>query len=118
MLGNTRYGWIMTDREVVVCMVSSKNPNGPAPKNWKVELKSIPWEVDGPDVLTVNLSLWWLGMMGTSRDYREIQERMMQINLWWEEKIGQQTTGYTVRLGSTTNSGLPDPSLLARKVSR
>lgn len=110
MLGQTRYGWIMSDKELVVCRISFTSvPRDPARKVWKVELKTIPWDAAGPGVLTVNLSIWWLGMMGTSKSYREIQprERTIPINFWWENKIGDRTVGYTVRL----DQPLPAPSI-------
>lgn len=95
-LGNTRYGWIMSDHELLACRVSFVLQRDT--QVWKVEYKAIPWDAEGPRTLTVNLSIWWLGMMGTSQRYRAIQprEKMMPINFWWQEKHGDQTVGYTV----------------------
>lgn len=96
MLGNTRYGWIMSDHELVVCRVCYVLDGNK--KIWKVEYKAIPWDAAGPRTLTVNLSIWWLGMMGTSERYRAVQpkDKMIPINFWWEDKSGDRTVGYTV----------------------
>lgn len=99
MLAETRYGWIMSDKELVCCRISYVNPpNDPNEKIWKVEYKIVPWGAAGSGALTVNLAIWWLGMMGTSKSYRTIppKNRMMPINFWWEDKNGDRTVGYTV----------------------
>lgn len=101
MAAKTRYGWLMSDHELLVCRVSyDKRPDDPTGelKTWRVEYRSIPWKAAGPGALTVNLSIWWLGMMGISEKYRGVVERdrMMPINFWWEDKIGDRAVGYTV----------------------
>lgn len=96
MLGKTRYGWIMTDFELVACRVSFVlNGNN---KEWQIECKSVPWSASGTGVLTVNLCIWWLGMMGTSSRYREIAptHETIKTNHWWELRKKGKTVGYLV----------------------
>lgn len=87
----------MSDKELVACRLSYEEVSGR--KNWKVECQAIPWDAAGPGVLTVNLALWWLSMMGISERYRAIKprEQMIPINLWWEDQSEGRTVGFTVR---------------------
>lgn len=83
---NTRYGYIITDKELVVTRVKSMLPNGsqairgmptslddiPADRaleSGMLEYKPIPWnsnddmQLREPKAMTVNLGLWWLHIM-------------------------------------------------------
>ncbi|KAI8633148.1 hypothetical protein F5Y19DRAFT_471407 [Xylariaceae sp. FL1651] len=75
----TRYGYIQTDEDLVVCCFS-KNA-----ENWKVAIMPIPWSRNGVDVLTTDLALWWLCMLAMSVHHnRAIVEEgeMIKINEW------------------------------------
>ncbi|KAF7546100.1 hypothetical protein G7Z17_g8667 [Cylindrodendrum hubeiense] len=76
---NTRYGYIQTEEEMVVCCFS-KNSNG-----WKAAIMPIPWTRHGVDTLTTDLALWWLCMLAMSDPQSRaiIEEReMIKINAW------------------------------------
>lgn len=80
----TRYGYIQTDEEMVVCCFSKKN-NEDNENRWKVAIMPIPWSRHGVDVLTTDLALWWLCMLAMSaKHHREIvrEEQMVRINSW------------------------------------
>lgn len=64
----SRYGYILTEREVVALRLSRIPQDGQEPgvKLCKIEIKSIPWEIEiqeADNFLTVNLALWWLHML-------------------------------------------------------
>jgi hypothetical protein len=85
LLANTRYGFIFTGAELVVVRVSGTTARHPV-SPCRVEWRSIPWNVSGPGVLTVKLSLWSLVMMSLHTQYRAIctPERILPLNLWWQ----------------------------------
>jgi hypothetical protein len=57
----TRYGYIQTDEEMVVCCFSQD-----AADQAKVAIMPIPWTRYGRDTLTTDLGLWWLTMLAMS----------------------------------------------------
>ncbi|KAJ4296943.1 hypothetical protein N0V88_003859 [Collariella sp. IMI 366227] len=76
----TRYGYIQTDEEPVVCCFS-KEADGP----WKAAMIPVPWSKHGPLVLTTDLALWWLCMLAMSNqnDRAIISEaNMIKIDSW------------------------------------
>ncbi|CAM1502363.1 Fc.00g043470.m01.CDS01 [Cosmosporella sp. VM-42] len=80
----TRYGYIQTDEELVVCCFS-KEVNGETGTDWKAAIMPIPWSRHGVDVLTTDLALWWLCMLAMSGPHhRAIVEdgEMVKINAW------------------------------------
>ncbi|KIL95751.1 hypothetical protein FAVG1_00489 [Fusarium avenaceum] len=81
---DTRYGFIFTDKELVVVRVSAIK----SVRSWsscQVEWKSIPLSNSGPNVLTVKLSLWFLTMMSLHAVYRTIcaPGQLLRVNRWW-----------------------------------
>lgn len=92
----TRYGWIMTTSEVVVFRVS-RNPSTSDPIKYIVEWTHIPWSNSGEGKLTVNLAIWWLGMLGLAEKHREIvlPIRILPINTWEKDKAKDGTDRYT-----------------------
>lgn len=85
--GNTRYGYIMTTSEVVVLRVS-KNPSTSSTSEYIVEWTQVPWENSGEGKLTVNLAIWWLGMLGLADNHRKVElpSAMQPINTWKKMK--------------------------------
>ncbi|EGD93745.1 hypothetical protein TESG_08299 [Trichophyton tonsurans CBS 112818] len=69
---NTRYGYLITDKELVVLRISramipqSYRDDGRGGEYRPVEMKSIPWNNSGKGKLTVKLSLWWIHMMAAA----------------------------------------------------
>jgi len=66
---NARYGYLITDRELVVFRFSKPS------EKYLVEYRSIPWSLDSPKIihderlydtgLSVNLALWWLHILAS-----------------------------------------------------
>ncbi|KAH0555810.1 hypothetical protein GP486_006246 [Trichoglossum hirsutum] len=85
----TRYGYIQTDEEMVVCCFSKSSSGG-----WKAAIMPIPWTKYGDEVLTTDLALWWLCMLAMSDPaHRAIiaEDEMAGIGHWdgpiyWEEE--------------------------------
>ena len=59
-VAGTRYGYIQTDEELVVCCFSRND------KQWKAAIMPIPWTKHGDQVLTTDLAMWWLCMLAMS----------------------------------------------------
>jgi len=75
----TRYGYIQTDEELVACCFCEDGGD------WKASIMPIPWGRNGIDVLTTDLALWWLCMLGmSSRHNRALvkDEDVVRINRW------------------------------------
>ncbi|KAG6013052.1 hypothetical protein E4U54_007140 [Claviceps lovelessii] len=75
----TRYGYIQTEEDLVVCCFSQSN------EQWRVKLMVIPWTNRGVHALTTDLALWWLCMLAMSRpEHRAIlsEDEMVGINEW------------------------------------
>lgn len=97
--GNTRYGYIMSDIELIATRSFCEVDEDTGLKHWSMEVSaSIPWNASGRGKLTVNLAIWWLGVMATNKTHRAIQPRneCHRINTWFEDKDGAGVTrGYT-----------------------
>lgn len=79
-IAKTRYGYILTDEDLVACCFSRNAPN-----SWKVALMPIPWSRYGENQLTTDLALWWLSMLAMSApQHRTIvgEEEIIRINEW------------------------------------
>ncbi|KAI3394430.1 hypothetical protein diail_2680 [Diaporthe ilicicola] len=102
----TRYGWVMTTSEIAVFRVSKK-PGTPSTSDYTVEWSFVPWSNSGEGKLTVNLAIWWLGMMSLADKHRQIvlPSEMYPINTWWKKKDGK---GYTHVLSGRTVKVLPE----------
>ncbi|KAG5979180.1 hypothetical protein E4U55_005471 [Claviceps digitariae] len=78
-VAKTRYGYIQTDEELVVCCFSVDDGF------WRVKFMPVPWSRCGADALTTDLALWWLCMLAMSADvHRAIveEEEMVRIDEW------------------------------------
>ncbi|CAH0045210.1 unnamed protein product [Clonostachys solani] len=60
-VAGTRYGYIQTDMELVVCRFT-KNVD----EEWKVAMMPIPVTTSGAGALTADLALWWICMLAIS----------------------------------------------------
>lgn len=111
--GRTRYGWIMTDAELVVIRVFLAHGST---DHYKVEHAMVPWINSGEGILTVNLAIWWLAMMSLKPNYRAIEQssRMMPINLWWEGKDHRGVI-YDHHLSGRQTSTLPPGDASVRR---
>ncbi|XXH01049.1 hypothetical protein Hte_007400 [Hypoxylon texense] len=65
---STRYGYIVTDQDLLVCCYYKTAVPGStaAAANWKVALMPVPWTRYGEGQLTTDLALWWLCMLALS----------------------------------------------------
>jgi hypothetical protein len=76
-----RYGYIITDREVVVVRLSKSSAVGELMAHGRstmvgevtMEFRSVPYETNGNDKLTINMALWWLHLL--ARQDRRILAR-------------------------------------------
>jgi hypothetical protein len=88
----TRYGYIQTDEELVVCRFS-KNPERAKNQQWTVAMMPIPWSRHGVDVLTTDLALWWLCMLAMSAHHHRTivrVEELVKINHWDVVYLGEE----------------------------
>ena len=74
----TRYGFTLTQKEVVVFRVRRIDntlitPSEDRKLHAAFEYKSIPWDASGPGRLTVNLAIWTLGCMGMNDAHRAME---------------------------------------------
>lgn len=106
--GRTRYGYIMTTSEVVVFRMSN-NPSTSDPAKYIVEWAFVPWSNSGEGKLTVNLAIWWLGMMSLADKHRKIvlPPSMYPVDTWqkWKAKDGKDK--YTHILSRRTITSPP-----------
>lgn len=79
----SRYGYIITDRELVLLRVGLHGGSPESPNDWqsiekglrrkgKIELCSVPWSTHGRDAeenkaLTINTALWWLHLQAVRK---------------------------------------------------
>lgn len=86
-VGKTRYGYIMSDQELLAVRVwYSKDKAGK--ETWGMEVSHpIPWDASSRS-LTVNLAIWWLGVMAMNERERPIKSKGQtpRINGWYENK--------------------------------
>ncbi|KAF5008621.1 hypothetical protein FDECE_5111 [Fusarium decemcellulare] len=80
---HTRYGFILTNEELVVIRVTY-NAMG-ATKIPHAQYKAIPWPTSGEGVLTAHLALWCLVMMSMNDEHRPIGNfgMVMPLSAWW-----------------------------------
>ncbi|KAJ4323205.1 hypothetical protein N0V84_004468 [Fusarium piperis] len=78
-VAKTRYGYIQTDEEMVVCRFARDG------SEWKVAIMPIPWSRNGCHVLTTDLALWWICMlaMSTHQPHDVVGEaQMVNVSDW------------------------------------
>lgn len=64
---NTRFGYILTDEDLLVCCLTPSGPNAvPNSKAWSAQIMPIPWTKAGETTLTTDLGLCWLCMLAMS----------------------------------------------------
>lgn len=107
--GATRYAWIMTTKEVVVFRVST-NPSTSGSSQYLVDWKAVPWSNSGEGTLTVNLAMWWLGMLSLAEKHRAIvmPSQMYSINTWQKTQDDEGEDVYTHLLSRRTVEALAD----------
>ncbi|KAK3395001.1 hypothetical protein B0H63DRAFT_462531 [Podospora didyma] len=93
-LARTRYGYIQTDDETVVCCfsvpgdqrhVENQDNNNTQEPPLNVAIMPIPWERHGVENLTTDLALWWLSMLAMAGEHhRPIvhDDEMVKIHEW------------------------------------
>lgn len=94
----TRYGFILTQKEVAVMRVRRIANSSIAPEDNRklhaaIEYKSIPWNAHGSGKLTVNLAIWVLGCMGMNDAHRAMEAQgnkpladMVRLTKWNHDK--------------------------------
>ncbi len=89
----TRYGYIQTDEELVVCCFAATKLSQGQYADWKVFAMSVPWNMEMPQpgnigarssLMSTELALWWLCMLSMSDDNRSIVEAkdIVPIDTW------------------------------------
>jgi hypothetical protein len=92
-VAETRYGYIQTDEELVVCCFGATPMIGERREkvwnNWTVDVMPVPWNTEvsdghGPRILTTDLALWWLCMLALCDGNRETVAKsdMVPIDAW------------------------------------
>lgn len=106
--GKTRYGYIMTTSELVVMRVS-KNPSTSDNIKYIVEWTEIPWSNSGEGTLTINLAIWWLGMLGLADEHRKIElpSAVKPINTWKKTTANDGRVTYTHILSKCVRDTTP-----------
>ena len=88
----TRYGYLQTDEEMVVCCFSRDEAQDSTTSDaLKVAIMPIPWTKYGTEVLTSDLALWWLSMLAMSpKNCRTIvkDDEMVKIDQWEQMDLG------------------------------
>ncbi|KAI8676297.1 hypothetical protein NCS56_00517100 [Fusarium sp. Ph1] len=99
----TRYGFVMTDKEVVVVRFSVGTCG-----EYIAEWQAIPRSANDEGVLTVGLAVWSLVMMSLNENHRTVatETQTLPINLWWGEQRAGGDINYRHHL-----SGRELPSL-------
>ncbi|KAF9779360.1 hypothetical protein IL306_002028 [Fusarium sp. DS 682] len=78
---NTRYGFILTPKELVAIRVGG--PTAGSGKTCRIEWQTVAWQARGPGVLTVDLGLWLIVMMSLHEKHRAISSlRALPLNFW------------------------------------
>ncbi|KAF4467187.1 hypothetical protein FALBO_5970 [Fusarium albosuccineum] len=102
----TRYGFILTNKELVVIRVSYHRVG--TTKKPHAEYKAIPWSAWGQGALTVHLALWFLVMISMNVEHRPIRtsDEVLPLNLWWRAP-GNNIGLYRHHLSKHERSSLP-----------
>lgn len=103
-LAGTRYGFILTQSELVAfrvrrldsTLVSTTPPVLHNRSYAGIEYKSVPWHASGPGKLTANLAIWALGCMGMNDQHRSMEaaggrplDSMARLTKWaHDERTG------------------------------
>ncbi|KAK4031340.1 hypothetical protein C8A01DRAFT_21419, partial [Parachaetomium inaequale] len=90
--GETRYGFLLTQTELVAMRIRRIPGTGPSPAA-AVEYRAIPWSAQGQNKLTAHLAIWALGCMGMNDDHRAMEgpnnaplPSMAKLTWWKEDK--------------------------------
>lgn len=105
----TRYGYIQTDKEMVVCCF--RKDGSEHDERWKATIMPVPWSRHGPDTLTTDLALWWLCMLAMSAPHNRAlvgEGDVVRINAW-EVLHADEERGW-VRRHRYSKVEEPDPS--------
>lgn len=95
----TRFGYILTDTDLVVCCFSAEDLESTAPK-WSVAIMPVAWTKAGEAQLTTDLALWWLCMLAISGPHNRRltkPEHMTRIDEWTEPKRYDDERGWVRR---------------------
>lgn len=98
-ISQTRYGYILTDEDLVACRFSASDPNTSA-SVWEAEIMPIPWSKNGPTQLTTDLALWWLCMLALSGPHNRVvtrPDRMVNVDGWEPARRDDDEQGWTER---------------------
>lgn len=100
--GESRYGYIVTQTELVALRVR-RIPGG-SPHTAAVEYCAIPWSAHGNGKLTAHLAIWALGCMGMNDHERAMEgpnnsvlPHMAKLTWWTEDKVKKTFTNVISR---------------------
>ncbi|KAI1171102.1 hypothetical protein F4777DRAFT_72900 [Nemania sp. FL0916] len=92
-LAETRYGYIITDEDLVACCFYCRATHGNDDVLWDVALMPVPWTRQGTSQLTTDLALWWLGMLALSAPENRAlkpEANVVPIKEWETRYIDEQ----------------------------
>ncbi|MCJ1396295.1 hypothetical protein MMC18_009184 [Xylographa bjoerkii] len=111
---NVRYGYIVTQEELVVIRLFWGNKGEPnsfnatSDKRLYLEYKSIPWVNSGDDKLTINLTLWCLHMLAARKKSiggrNDLQSEYQPSDSSSGGNISEQDNSMEARSGDSTPS--------------
>ncbi|CAK7227117.1 hypothetical protein SCUCBS95973_006434 [Sporothrix curviconia] len=93
----TRYGYIQTDKELVVCYFTVSTTGPPDEYEWSAYIMPVPWNTElssdqsaAPKThLTTELALWWLCMLSLCDEHRPIVAlgQVVAIDSWDKQQL-------------------------------
>ncbi len=105
-VAKTRYGYIVTDQELVACCFY-KSETG----TWEAAVMPVPWSRHGQAQLTTDLALWWLCMLAMpSPQHRALVSRANLVGIGeWELRRADHGLGWVRRhrYSGVERPGLP-----------
>lgn len=96
-LENTRFGYILTDVDLLACCFSAQDPTTSILK-WSAQIMPIPWSKSGRAQLTTDLALWWLCMLALSGPHNRMVTppwEMTSIDAWGLPRRLNDEQGWT-----------------------
>lgn len=97
----TRYGYILTEEDMMVCCFSTNDHLGESDKpKWSVAIRTIAWTKTGERQLTTDLALWWLCMLAISAPENRalaLRQDTTPINAWGQPFKKDEQSGVWFR---------------------
>jgi len=87
----TRYGFVLTDQEVIVVRTFYDNSHALG-EEWQ----AISWDASGDGTLTPSLAVWFLVMMALNEEHRRVHPwaGTLPLNVWWRKRDSEGPVVY------------------------